>query len=119
MIINMVLAAFLACLYSIAMIEFFINVVLYDQLYDRIGSAVHYLIEDAAFREVLGNYVFPIACLIVIVGIVGIFISSIVRRIKKIISWKEFFIECAGTVSGIIIGDSLTFIYFCIRIMTL
>ncbi len=117
MIVNLVLAAFLTCLDSIVMIEFLINVVLYDQLYDRIGRAAYYLTEDA--REVLGNYVIPPFCLIIIVGIVVIFICSIVRRIKKIISWKEFFIECACTVSGIIIGDSLALLYFVIRIMTL
>lgn len=124
LIFNFVLAAFLTCLYAVGVIEFLINVVLYDQLYDHIGSAVHYIIEDAAnkgvlLRDVLGNYVVPLFCLIIIVGIVGIFICSIVRRIKKIISWKEFFMECACTVSGIILGDSLSILYFFIRIMTL
>lgn len=117
MIINLALSTFLTCLDSIVFIEFLINVVLYDQLYDHIGRAAYYLTEDA--REVLGNYVIPLFYLIIIVCIVGIFISSIVRRIKKIISWKEFFIECACTVSGIIIGNSLSVLYFFIRIIIL
>lgn len=104
MIVNLLLGIFLNCLYSILFIELLINDILYNGVY---------------FGEVLGDYVIPLFCMITIVGMIGIFISSIVRRIKKIISWKEFFIECACTVSGIMIGVDLTLIYLVIRIMTL
>lgn len=104
MINNLVLSIFLTCLYAILMFELLIEEVLYD--------GVH-------FGEVLGNYVFPLACIITMVGIIGMFIISIVRRIKKIISWKEFFIECVYIVAGIGVGTALSALYLVIRIMNL
>lgn len=107
MIINLVLSIFLTCLYAILMFELLIEEVLYD--------GVHF----GDFGEVLGNYVFPLACIITMVGIIGMFIISIVRRIKKIISWKEFFIECVYIVAGIGVGTALSALYLVIRIMNL
>lgn len=104
MIINLVLSIFLSCLYSILFIELLIDKILYN--------GVH-------FGEVLGDYVIPLFCIITIVGMIGIFISSIVRRIKKIISWKEFFIECVFIVAGIDVGTTLSALYLVIRIMNL
>lgn len=102
MIGKFLLSIFLTCLECILLIESIIGTVLYDW-----GS----------FGGGLGNDMVSLILLIPLVGVMGIFLSSIVWRIKKMINWKEFFIECAYVVAGIGVGAALSTLYLVIRIM--
>ena len=104
MIVKFVLSIFLTCMECILLMESIIGAVLFDW-----GS----------FGGGLGNDMISLFLIIPLVGVIGIFLSSIVWHLKKMISWKEFFIECAYVVAGIGVGVAISTFYLVIRIMIL